>query len=1030
MPREGARMPVDFLTAEQQRRYGRYASEPSPTQLGRYFHLDDADRAVLRTRRGDHNRLGFALQLGTVRFLGTFLDNPTEVPDVVVAHVARQLAITDLTSSARYGVGETHWDHVNEIKAAYGCRDFSDQPGHSRLIRWLYARAWVSAERPSLLFDLATAWLVERKVLLPGVTVLARAVAQARDRAAARLWRVLAAAPDAGQRQRLGALLVVPEGARQSHLDRLRRAPTRVSGPGLVAALRRLEEIRALGVADLDLSRVPVGRLKALARFAATSWAAVIARMPSDRRVATLLAFARAFEATALDDALDLLDLIITDLLAQAKLAGEKERLRTLGDLDTAALQLRDVCTVLLDDTCRPARVRSLAFARVPRPQLAEAVALVERLARPSEDDYQSELLDRYRRVRRFWPCLLRTVTFQGTQAGRPLTHALSVLAAWEDQREPDLSQAPLDVVSRAWRRFVIGPGRVIDRRAYTLCVLQRLQDGLRRRDVFVERSERWGDPRAKLLQGTEWEAARSQVCLSLGRQATAATELESLRRQLDDAYRRTADNLPANEAVRIETVAGRDALTLTPLDKLDEPVSLRTLRQAVASLLPRVDLPDVLLEIQARTHFAGAFTHVSEGAARVTDLAISVCAVLLAGACNIGLEPLTRPDVPALTRGRLTWVQQNYVRAETLTRSNAILVDAQAKIPLAQAWGGGEVASADGLRFVVPVRSVNAGPNSKYFGAGRGITYYNFTSDQFTGFHGIVIPGTLRDSLFILEGLLEQQTSLRPLEIMSDTAGGSDGVFGLFLLFGYQFSPPLADIREAPLLGYQFSPRLADIGEARFWRMDPAADHGVLNGLARQRVNTELIARNWDDMLRVAGSLARGTIGASELIGSLLRSNRPSTLTRAIGELGRVAKTLYLLSYLDDESYRRRILTQLNRGESRHGVARAIFHGQRGEVRQRYREGQEDQLGALGLVVDVVVLWNTLYMDAALAHLRRRGVETKPEDVARLSPLGHENINFLGRYSFALSDSVARGELRPLRDPEETDDLAGPTAA
>ena len=121
----------------------------------------------------------------------------------------------------------------------------------------------------------------------------------------------------------------------------------------------------------------------------------------------------------------------------------------------------------------------------------------------------------------------------------------------------------------------------------------------------------------------------------------------------------------------------------------------------------------------------------------------------------------------------------------------------------------------------------------------GRGITYYNFTSDQFTGFHGIVIPRTLRDSLFLLVGLLEQQTRLLPREIMTDTAGYSDVVFGLFWL-----------------LGYQFSPMLADIGEARYWRIDASADYGALNGIARNQVNTALIANNWDDMLRVTGSL------------------------------------------------------------------------------------------------------------------------------------------------------------------------------
>jgi hypothetical protein len=89
-----------------------------------------------------------------------------------------------------------------------------------------------------------------------------------------------------------------------------------------------------------------------------------------------------------------------------------------------------------------------------------------------------------------------------------------------------------------------------------------------------------------------------------------------------------------------------------------------------------------------------------------------------------------------------------------------------------------------------------------------------------------------------------------------------------------------------------------------------------------------------------------------------------------------------------------------LNRGEDRHKLARAVFHGKRGELRQRYREGQEDQFGALGLVVNIIVLWNTLYIDAALQQLRAESFPVLPEDVVRLSPLVYEHTNLLGRYS------------------------------
>lgn len=131
---------------------------------------------------------------------------------------------------------------------------------------------------------------------------------------------------------------------------------------------------------------------------------------------------------------------------------------------------------------------------------------------------------------------------------------------------------------------------------------------------------------------------------------------------------------------------------------------------------------------------------------------------------------------------------------------------------------------------------------------------------------------------------------------------------------------------------------------------------------------------------------------------------------------MGRIAKTLYLLNYVDDENYRRRILTQLNRGEGRHRLARAIFYGRKGEIRQPYREGQEGQLSALGLVVNVIVLWNTLYMNSAVNYLRGTQLEVNAEDTARLSPLVYRHINMLGCYHFELSDAILKGEMRPLR--------------
>ena len=704
-------------------------------------------------------------------------------------------------------------------------------------------------------------------------------------------------------------------------------------------------------------------------------------------------------EASAGDDVIDLFDAVTTSMFAAATTAAKEARLRSLRDLDAAALRLRDASVVILDETTPDDPVRAAVLGLVSRDALASAVERVTRLAEPEDDTFFTELRKSPGRLR-YVPTLLRGLELEAAPAGRTLLdaveHLRSVQGGGKRPGPPPTAFAPKGWVTQ----LRTADGR-LDLPGYRLAVLDGLRRAIRRRDVFPARSLRYADPRKGLLAGAAWEAARPAVCRTLGISTSADEELGRLSTHLNLAWRETAERPPANPSVNIVPTPDGLDLSVEPLDKLEEPLSLMALRATIEARLPRLDLPGLVLEIHARTGFADRFTHASEGGARAADIATSVCAVLVAEATNTGFEPLIRLDAPALRRSRLSWVKQNFVRAETLTAANTTLVTAQNEIQLARAWGGDEVASADSLRFVVPVRTTHSGPNPRYFGRERGVTWYNLGSDQYTGLGAITVPGTLRDSLNLLALVLEQETDFSPVEIMSDTAGYTDAIFGVF-----------------HLLGYQFSPRIADVGGARFWRVDSKANYGALDGLAANRINLRLVAEQWDDLLRLAGSLKLGVVRAAGLTRTLQTNDRPTRLARALQELGRLVKTLYLLRYVDDEAYRRRILTQLNRHEGRHRLARAIFHGKRGELRQRYREGQEDQLGCRGLVVNMVVLWNTIYMDAALDRLQVEGHKARPEDVARLSPLGHTHVNMLGRYAFTLPNTVARSELRPLRDP------------
>ncbi|MCL6735245.1 DUF4158 domain-containing protein [Streptomyces neyagawaensis] len=207
----------------------------------------------MQAKRRPHNRLGFAVQLTSVRFLGRFMPDPRQVPAEVAEYLAEQLEIADASCLKLYGERDgTARTHAGEIQESGGCRDFAEV--REELVVWLDARARTTGDGPKALFDSAAGWLREERVLLPGVSRLARLVGTVREAANQRLWDTLFGLLNTGQRAVLDSLLTVPPGERVSELDRLRRGPVRVSGPQMKWALQRAEEIAGRGMGNLDVA--------------------------------------------------------------------------------------------------------------------------------------------------------------------------------------------------------------------------------------------------------------------------------------------------------------------------------------------------------------------------------------------------------------------------------------------------------------------------------------------------------------------------------------------------------------------------------------------------------------------------------------------------------------------------------------------------------------------------------------------------------------------------------------------------------
>jgi TnpA family transposase len=274
--------------------------------------------------------------------------------------------------------------------------------------------------------------------------------------------------------------------------------------------------------------------------------------------------------------------------------------------------------------------------------------------------------------------------------------------------------------------------------------------------------------------------------------------------------------------------------------------------------------------------------------------------------------------DACGISYDILAWTQEWYIREETLAAANAAIVNYHHRLPMTQVFGGGTLSSSDGQRFPVQGKSTTARAMKKYF-AGQGLSTYTHVSNQHSTFGTKVIVVTRREAQYVLDEIMGNKTDLPITEHATDTHGVTLVNFALF-----------------DLVGMQLSPRIRDLGKITLYRMDPQRDVSrlwpVAGPLLTQKINMGLIEETWDDLLRLAASIKFGHVTASLIVGKLSASSRQNTLAAALKEYGALRRTVYAARYLADETYRRKIARQLNKGESLHSLRRDLHYAQNPE--------------------------------------------------------------------------------------------------
>jgi TnpA family transposase len=961
-------------------------------ELIRLATLTKADLAFVQQHRGDNNRIGIAVLMSYLRYPGRVLGEDERPHDPILSLIAKQLQIPTIAWDLYAGRDETRREHLLELFPLLGMEQFGTRHYRS-LSAWLEPTA-LQTTRGILLARAVVEELRSRLVALPPLAVIERLCAEAATRAQRKIFSLLTGDLSAEQRARLDGLLELREASPYSTLSWLRLPPGAPTARAVLAHIERLRTIRELGLSRETGRRLHQNRLLQLAREAAQTAVYQLKEYEPDRRHGTLVALMIETAATLTDEILDLHDRLIGSFFTKSKSKYERAFAEQGKAINDKVRLYAKVGAALVAAREQGRDAFAAIEAIVSWETFSTSVREAEQLARDEDFNALSLITEHYPQLRRYAPILLETFEFRPAHVARDRVDAIECLRGMNrDGSRKVPPDAPIGFIRKRWESYVFTTDG-IDRRFYELCVMAELKNSLRSGDVSVPGSRQFRDFEDYLIPRPEFERKLTQDSLHVAVPTSSAVYLEErlslLRLTLDQT-----DAL-AGGGQLADVELSSEGLKISPLEN-SVPKEADGLRDALYGMLPHVKVTDLLMEVDRWTGFTRHFVHL-KGYEPAKDQSLLLTAIL-ADATNLGLGKMAE-SCPGTSLAKLSWLVAWHIRDETYSKALAEIVNHQHRVPLAAHWGEGTTSSSDGQRYRAGGHGEAAGQVNPKYGNDPGVTFYTHVSDQYAPFHTKVINAAVRDATHVLDGLLYHESELRIEEHYTDTVGFTDHVFAL-----------------CHLLGFRFAPRIRDLADKRLYVPGKYNQWPALSPLIGGSINTNLIERQLDEVLRLAESIQQGTVTASLILRKLGSYPRQNSLALALREVGRMERTLFTLEWLRDPALRQRVTAGLNKGEAKNSLARAVFFNRLGEIRDRSFENQRHRASGLNLLVAAITLWNTVYLERA-AELCAKSRAFDPALLQHVSPLGWEHINLTGDYTWHANKRVAKGGFRPLRNP------------